>query len=66
MISLNIKNLLNESGRSQYWLAKQTGIDPHNIKNLCDGTPRSINLSTIDKVCTALNCEVSDIFKREI
>lgn len=64
MVTLNINNLLEESGQSQYWLSKQTGIDQHNIKNLCVGNPVSIQLSTIDKVCNALNCEISDIFTR--
>lgn len=65
MIILNIKNLLEKTGQTQYWLSKQTGIDQHNIKRLCVGNPKSINLSTIDKMCKAFNCEVSDLFIRE-
>lgn len=61
MVTLNIKNVLEKTGNTQYWLSKQTGIDAHNIKNLCEGNPKSINLSTIDKICTTLNCTPNDI-----
>ena len=46
-------------------LQKFERIDQHNIKRLCVGNPKSINLSTIDKMCKAFNCEVSDLFIRE-
>lgn len=62
MIKLNINNLLKESGKSQYWLSKQTGIDQHNVKNFCLGNPKSINLTTIDKICNAFNCKPGDLF----
>ena len=30
MYKLNVKNLLDTTGKSQYWLAKQTGISANN------------------------------------
>lgn len=65
MVFLNIKNILNDLGESQYWLSKQTGIDRKNIRNMCNGNAERIQLDTIDKLCNALNCEVSDIIIRE-
>ena len=31
MYRLNIRKLLDEKGKSQYWLSKQTGISQNNI-----------------------------------
>lgn len=62
MYKLNVKKLLDATGNSQYWLAKQTGISPNNISKIYNGETVNIRLDTINKLCSALNCEPGDLF----
>lgn len=60
-----MKIILNETlkakGKSQYWLSKKTGIAASTLNNLCNQKTTSIQFSVIDKICSALNCDISDI-----
>lgn len=62
MYKLNVKKLLDSTGNSQYWLAKQTGISANNISKIYNGETVNIRLDTINKLCSALNCEPGDLF----
>lgn len=62
MYKLNLKNLLDATGKSQYWLAKKTGISANNINKIYNGETVNIRLDTINKLCDALNCEPGDLF----
>lgn len=61
MVELNVKSILDEQGKSQYWLSKKTGISPNNIGKICNGETKNIRLDTMDKICNALNCTPNDI-----
>lgn len=50
---------------SQYKLAKDTGIAASTLNNLCNNKTTSIQFSVLDKICDALDCEVSDILVHE-
>lgn len=62
-----MKIILNETlkkmNKSQYWLSKKTGISSSAINNLCNNKTTSINFSLLQKICEALDCDVSDIIK---
>lgn len=62
MIELRVAELLKERGRSQYWLAKETGLTSVTISKLVKGTTDSIGLRTLDKICMALDCKPGDVF----
>lgn len=61
MIKLNVKLVLEKQGKSQYWLAKKTGISPNNIGKICNGETKNIRLDTMDKLCQVLGCTPNDI-----
>ena len=42
-------------------LAKQIGIPAPDLSLLKSGKARAIKFTTLEKICTALDCEVSDI-----
>lgn len=65
MYKLNVKNLLDATGKSQYWLAKQTGISANNISKIYNGETVNIRLETINKLCNVLNCTPGDLFKKD-
>lgn len=60
-----LKKTLQEKNISQYQLAKRTGITTSNINNLCNNKTSSIQFSILDKICDALDCEISDILIHE-
>ena len=62
MIEVRLAQLLEERGRSYYWLSKQTGIDHTVIGRLLRGETGSIMLRTIAGIYTALDCTPNDLF----
>ena len=56
---------LKTKGKSQYWLAKETGIAASTINNLCNGKTDRISFNVIDRICDALECDVNDIIISE-
>lgn len=60
-----LEDTLRAMGKSQYWLAKTTGIAASTINNLCNGKTSSIQFSVLDKICSALDCKVTDIIVEE-
>ena len=64
-IILVLNDTLKNSGKSQYWLAKQTGIAESTINTLCKGKNERINFNTIERICEALDCDITDIIRLE-
>lgn len=65
-MKVKINEVLNSKGRSKYWLSKQTGMTAQNVGKLCAGQTKSIKFENIDAICTALECNIGDIFEAEI
>lgn len=61
-MKINLNNLLKEQEKSQYWLAKKTGITPATLNKLCSNKTTSITFSTLEAICHALSCTPNDIF----
>lgn len=66
MIHLKINELLEQKGKTCYWLAKQCGISPNNMGNICNGMTTSIRFDTLEKICIALDCTPNDIIDSNI
>lgn len=56
-----LKQTLENKNRSIYWLAQKTGITAAAISNLCNNKTTRIDFSVIDKICEALDCDITDI-----
>lgn len=52
---------LDKKGISTYWLLKQEIIDRKTLHNLKHN--KNTTLLTMEKLCLALDCEISDIVK---
>jgi putative transcriptional regulator len=63
MIEIQIDGLLEEQGRSFYWLAKETGISHTTLWRLKKGKALGINFDTLEKICRGLNCQPGDVLK---
>src|ERR1051325_5047815 len=63
MIEVRVDELLEEHGRSFYWLAKETGISHTTLWRLKKGKALGINFDTLEKICQRLNCQPGDVLR---
>ena len=63
MIAIRIDELLEERGRTFYWLAKETGISHTTLWRLKKGKALGINFVTLENICRALGCQPGDVLR---
>ena len=63
VIEIRVDELLDEHGRSFYWLAKETGISHTTLWRLKKGKALGINFETLEKICRGLNCQPGDVLR---
>lgn len=56
MIQLNVLSLLEQKGKSKYWLYKQMGMSYQNFNRMVTNQTKSIRLSNIETLCMLLEC----------
>ena len=65
MIKLIIDKTLNDKGITRYELSKKTGINYQIIDNYYKNKVIRYESYVLDRICDALECEISDIIKYE-
>ena len=63
MVEIRVDALLEEHGRSYYWLAKETGISHTTLWRLKKGKALGINFVTLESICLALKCQPGDVLR---
>ncbi len=63
MIEIRVDELLQERGRTFYWLAKETGISHSTLWRLKKGKSVGINFATLERICQMLSCQPGDVLK---
>ncbi len=63
MIETRLDELLEERGRTFYWLAKETGISHTTLWRLKKGKALGINFGTLEGICAALGCQPGDVLR---
>ncbi len=63
MIETRIDELLEERGRTFYWLAKEAGISHTTLWRLKKGKALGINFGTLEGICLALGCQPGDVLR---
>lgn len=63
MIRLNVLKLLEEQGRTKYWLYKQLGMSYQNFSRMVNNETKSIRYENIETMCLLLNCTPNDLFE---
>lgn len=68
MIVINIDVMLAKRKMSVTELSEKVGITMANISILKNGKARAVRLSTLEKICLALDCQPGDIleYKKDI
>lgn len=62
MIKMNVQKLLDEKGKTRYWLVKEMQTTYKTVNKLCDNTLTGLQLETIEKLCSILDCTPNDLF----
>ena len=63
MIRIILKETLNKMNISRYELAKRTGIQYQIIDNYYKNKVVRYDSYVLNKICTCLNCDISDIIE---
>jgi putative transcriptional regulator len=64
MIQPKLSELLEDRGRSLYWLAQETGIAYTTLHRLGKAKANSVDFRVLDQICGALDCQPGDLFIR--
>ncbi len=63
MVQLKIDKYLKECGITRYELSKRTGIVYHTIDSYYKNQIVRYDSYILDKICQALDCDISDIIE---
>ena len=56
MIKLDVLRILEERGKTKYWLYKQLGMSYQNFSKMVNNQTKSIRYENIETMCLLLNC----------
>ncbi|MBP3509657.1 helix-turn-helix domain-containing protein [Oscillibacter sp.] len=67
MVKLDILNLLEQKGKTKYWLYKQMGgMSYQNFNKMANGKTKGIRFETIEILCQVLDCTPNDLFVMDL
>lgn len=61
MVKFNIEKLLEDRGKTKYWLCQKMNITSRNINRLINGKTTSISFKYIEEFCKYLECDITDL-----
>ena len=63
MIRLKVVELLEEQGKTRYWLYKQLGMSYQNFSRMINNETKSIRYENIETMCLLLKCTPNHLFE---
>jgi len=64
MVRLRVLEILEEQGKSRYWLNKRMEMHYVSFKNMIENNTNSIRFETLDKLSTILDVPIGDLFEK--
>ena len=70
MIRLRISDILEEKGKTKYWLyhelqiQRQGGISYQNFNKMLNNETSRVYLDKLDALCKVLDCSIGDLFEQ--
>lgn len=64
MVKLRILEILEEQGKTRYWLNKRMNMHYVSFKKMIENQTDSIHFETLDKLSTLLNVPIGDLFEK--
>ena len=65
MAKLDIFPLLEQQGKTKYWLYKQLGMSYQNFNKMVNNQTASIWYENIEAICQLLECTPNELFRFE-
>ena len=65
MVKLNALALLEQKGKTKYWLYKQLGMSYQNFNKMINNETKSIQYDMIDAMCGIFECTPNDLLLYE-
>lgn len=62
MVKLNVLRLLEERGKTKYWLYKQLGMSYQNFSRMVNNQTASIRYDNIEALCNIFDCSPNELF----
>ena len=63
MVTLDVLRLLEQRGKTKYWLYKQLGMSYQNFNRMVNNETKSIRDETIEVLCQLLECTPNQLFR---
>lgn len=63
MIRLRVIELLEQHGKTKYWLYKQLGMSYQNFSKMINNETKSIRYENIETLCLLFDCQPNDLFE---
>lgn len=63
MVRLRALDILNERGKSKYWLYKQLGMSYQNFNKMINNETKSIQYENIDAMCHIFEITPNELFE---
>ena len=63
MIMLDVLRILEEQGKTKYWLYKQLGMSYQNFSKMINNQTKSIRYENIETMCLLFDCTPNDLFE---
>ncbi len=64
MVRLRVIEILEEQGKTRYWLNKRMNMHYVAFKHMIENDTSSIRFETLDKLSTLLDVPVGDLFEK--
>lgn len=65
MIRLRVLEILQEQGRSKYWLYKRMEMSYQNFNKMVNNETSSIHFDNLEKLSDLLDCSIDDLFEKK-
>ncbi len=65
MIKMRVQEILDQKKETRYWLVKEMQTTYKTVNKICDNTLTGLQLETIEKLCSILDCTPNDLFEIE-
>ena len=63
MIRLRVLELLEQQGKTKYWLYKQLGMSYQSFSKMVNNQTKSIRYENIETLCHIFACTPNDLFE---
>ena len=63
VMKLRIKEILEQKGKSKYWLYIQLGLSYQNFNKIINNQTTSIKFENLKALCEILECTPNDLFE---